>query len=142
MKKREIVTTGKIDSTGNLRMYMGELTEFFQKWKNEKVIVKIEVVRKDVSKPLLAYYFKYVIPTFKIGFWNMGERLTDEQTEKKLRELSPVMYVENVDDNGNYSYELKRVTDISNAEIIEHIEFLKQLAAEEFNIFINDPNTF
>ena len=70
------------------------------------------------------------------------ERLTEEQTERRLREFSPIMYVERVnEETGKYSHELRTVAELSNAELIEHIETLKQIAAEEYNTYIDDPRT-
>mgnify|MGYP000066182005 FL=1 len=52
------------------------------------------------------------------------------------------MYVERVnEETGVYSHDLRTVADLSNAELIEHIETLKQIAAEEYNTFIDDPKT-
>ena len=87
------------------------------------------------------YYFNYVVPTFRTGIWEAGERLTDEQTERRLRELSPVMYeqIPNIE-TGEYENRLRKISELSNAELIEHIEFLKQLASEEYYIYIADPN--
>ena len=31
--------------------------------------------------------------------------------------------------------------DLDNSELIEHIEIIKQLAAEQFSVYIEDPNT-
>lgn len=67
--------------------------------------------------------------------------MTEEQTERRLREFSPIMYVERVnEETGKYSHELRTVAELSNAELIEHIEFLKQLASEEYCLYIADPN--
>lgn len=143
MKKREIIIPGKINNSGGLVMYMQELNEFLKQFKNEKVIVKVSVLpSKDQSKLLRAYYYNYVVPTFKAAIWESGERLTDEQTEKRLREFSPVMYEQTPDINtGKYETRLRTIAELSNAELIEHIEFLKQLASEEYNTFIDDPRS-
>lgn len=142
MKKREITATGKINNNGGLAMYMGELNEFFKGWKGSRIIARFIVASPGSSEALKGYYFNYVVPTFKHAIWEAGERLTEEQTERRLREFSPIMYAERVDiETGEYSPELRTIADLSNAELIEHIEFLKQLAAEEYNAFIDDPRT-
>ena len=78
---------------------------------------------------------------FMSAFWENGERLTEKQTEQRLREYSPIMLEEWVNDAGKYEARLREINELSNAELIEHIETLKQLAAEEFYLFIDDPNT-
>lgn len=122
-------------------MYMGELNEFFKGWKGSRIIARFIVASPGSSEALKGYYFNYVVPTFKHAIWEAGERLTEEQTERRLREFSPIMYVERVnEETGEYTHELRKIVDLSNSELIEHIEFLKQLGSEEYYIYIADPN--
>lgn len=142
MKQREITATGMINNNGGLAMYMGELNQFFAMHKGNRVIARFIVASPGSSAALRAYYFNYVVPTFRAAIWEYGERLTDEQTEKRLRELSPVMYEQTADpDTGKYETRIKEIKELSNAELIEHIEHLKQIAAEEYNAYIDDPKT-
>lgn len=142
MKKREITATGMINNNGGLQMYMGELNQFFAMHKGSRVIARFTVSSPGSSEALKWYYFNYVVPTFRAGIWEAGERLTYEQTERRLRELSPVMYeqIPNIE-TGEYEIRLRKISELSNAELIEHIEHLKQIAAEEYSIFIDDPKS-
>lgn len=141
MKKREITATGTINNNGGLAMYMGELNEFFKGWKGSRIIARFIVASPGSSEALKGYYFNYVVPTFKHAIWEAGERLTEEQTERRLREFSPIMYEQTPNiDTGKYETRLRTITELSNAELIEHIEFLKQLASEEYYLYIADPN--
>lgn len=143
MKRREIQIPGTVNNNGGLALYMGELNEFLKGWKGSKVIVTVSVLPPRASEALRGYYFNYVVPTFRQAIEEAGERLTCQQAEEKLREWSPIMRREKVNpDTGKYTYELREVYALSNAELIEHIETLKQLAAEEFNLFIDDPNNY
>lgn len=122
-------------------MYMGELNEFFKGWKGSRIIARFIVASPGSSEALKGYYFNYVVPTFKHAIWEAGERLTEEQTERRLREFSPIMYEQTPNiDTGKYETRLRTIAELSNAELIEHIEFLKQLASEEYYIYIADPN--
>lgn len=142
MKKREITATGMINNKGGLQMYMGELNQFFSMHRGSRIIARFTVASPGSSEALKGYYFNYVVPTFRSGIWEAGERLTEEQTERRLRELSPVMYELTPDINtGKYETRLRTIAELSNAELIEHIEHLKQIAAEEYNTFIDDPKT-
>ena len=94
------------------------------------------------SEAMRRYYFGYVVPTFKAAIWNAGERLTDAQTERRLRELSPIMYEQKADDDGVYSTRLRTISELTNEELSEHIETLKQIAAEEYSAYIDDPADF
>ena len=141
MKKREITATGTINNNGGLAMYMGEVNDFFRQHKGSRIIARFIVSKPGSSEALKGYYFNYVVPTFKQAIWDSGERKTEEQTELFLRELSPVMYAEKVnEDTGEYIHELRKIADLSNSELIEHIDFLKQLASEEYYFYIADPN--
>ena len=141
MKKREITATGTINQNGGLAMYMGELNDFFKDWKGSRIIARFIVASPGSSEALKGYYFNYVVPTFKHAIWEAGERLTEEQTERRLREFSPIMYEQTPNiDTGKYETRLRTIAELSNAELIEHIEFLKQLASEEYYLYIADPN--
>ena len=91
MKRREISSSGNIGNDGKLRMYFGELNQFFAMHKGSRIIARFTVASPGSSEALKGYYFNYVVPTFRSGIWEAGERLTDEQTERRLRELSPVI---------------------------------------------------
>lgn len=122
-------------------MYMGELNAFFKEWKGARIIARFSVASPGSSEALKGYYFNYVVPTFKQAIWESGERKTEQQTERFLRELSPIMYEETPDiETGQYETRLREIRELSNAELIEHIEFLKQVASEEYYIYIADPN--
>lgn len=142
MKRQEITASGTIDNNGRLAMYMGEVNDFFLKHKGSRIIARFIVAKPGSSEALKGYYYNYVVPTFKHAIWNMGERKTEEQTEMFLRQLSPVMYIEKAnEETGKYTHELRKIADLSNTELIEHIETLKQIAAEEYNTYIDDPRT-
>lgn len=123
-------------------MYMGELNAFFKEWKGARIVARFSVASPGSSEALKGYYFNYVVPTFKQAIWDSGERKTEEQTERFLRELSPVMYEQTPDvKTGQYETRLREIRELSNAELIEHIDTLKQIAAEEYSVFIDDPRT-
>lgn len=143
MKKREIQVAGKVDLNGNLQMFMGELSEFLKLWKGNKIIASFYVSKSGASEPLKAYYFKGVVPSFRRVFQENGEWLTQEQTDKKLRQLCPVLIEEDVDpETGLYTSRVREINELDNQELVTYIDFLKQLAAEEFCLFIEDPNTY
>lgn len=131
-----------INNNGGLQMYFGELNQFFAMHKGSRIIARFTVASPGSSEALKGYYFNYVVPTFRSGIWEAGERLTEEQTEHRLRELSPVMYeqIPNIE-TGGYETRLRKIPELSNAELIEHIEHLKQIAAENYNLYIDDPRS-
>lgn len=72
-----------------------------------------------------------------------GYRWSEEETEAYMRSICPITMGEVVDiETGEYRKDSVKVTDLSNSEFVEYIEFLKQFAAEEFSIYIEEPNRF
>lgn len=138
MKQRKISVPGNINSNGELKMFMGELRQFFANWKDSRIIATFEVVPTGQSEALKAYYYNYVVPTMKQAFWDNGTRMTDAECEVYLREMSPIMAEEHYV-NGHYQVKLKEIDEISNEELIEHIDTIKQMAAEDYSVYIEDP---
>lgn len=142
MKRRKIAVTGTIDNNGNLRMYMDELKQFFKMHKGCRVIAKFMVESQGSSEALKGYYYNCVVPSFQEGMWDAGERLTEEDAEIKMRELSPIMLEQEInEETGKYTTRLREISELSNAELVEYIDHLKQIAAEEYSIYIEDPQS-
>lgn len=142
MKRRDISATGTVNANGGLVMYMGELNAFFAQHKNERIVARFTVATVGSSEALKGYYFHYVVPTIRTALWETGDRKTEEQTERFLRELSPLCYDEIVNqDTGEYNHRLREIRELSNGELIEHIDCIRQFAAEELNVFVDDPKT-
>ena len=142
MKHHEFEIAGRINNDGRLSMYMQELNEFTKKWKNSRIIATFKVYEPGTSEALKGYYYSCVVPAFQRALWESGDRMTKEKTEEYLRRMSPVMHEENVDINsGRYVSKIKTIQELDNSEMIEYIDHLKQIGAEEFGIYIEDPNT-
>ena len=123
-------------------MFMGELNEFFAMHKGCRVVARFEVAPVGSSAALKGYYYNYIVPTMREAFIQTGERLTEEQTERRLRTLSPVMWGEVANpDTGVYETRLRDIAEVDKSELVEHIETLKQFAAENLNVYIEDPRT-
>lgn len=121
-------------------MYMGEVNAFFKENRGQRVIATFHVAPTATSKAMLAYYFKYVVPTITRAAYECGDRRLQQDTDVWLREMSAVCWEEKVDvETGEYQSRLREVTELSNAEMIDYLEFLKQMAAEEYNVYVEDP---
>lgn len=142
MRTHERVIAGRTDSQGRLRVSMDELKAFTALHPNKRVILTLKVYQPGTSAALRGYYYNYVVKAVTDGFWETGERLTYEQTEKRLRELSPITHRRVVDEEtGEYRKFLRGIEDLDNSELIEHIDIIKQFAAEELSVYIEDPRT-
>lgn len=142
MNNREITATGVINANGGLQMFMGELNAFFAKHKGERVFIRFAIAPKATSKSMMGYYYHYVVPTIRAALWNTGDRKTEEQTELFLREISPICIAEDINtETGEYNHRLRKIPELDNTELIEHIDTIRQFAAEDLNTFIDDPRT-
>lgn len=140
MKQNKIIIPGKITADGRLSMYMQELKEFAKSWKNAKVLATFRVYQPGTSEALRGYYYNYVVPTIRRALWETGLRMTNEQAEKWMRERSPIMYEqEPLLEIGKYTSRIREISELDNSELVEHIETIKQLAAEELSTYVADP---
>jgi NurA-like 5'-3' nuclease len=107
-----------------------------------RVIAKFMVELQGSSEALKGYYYNCVVPSFQEGMWDAGERLTEEDAEIKMRELSPIMLEQEFnEETGKCTTRLREISELSNAELVEYIDHLKQIAAEEYSIYIEDPQS-
>lgn len=135
---KTISTTGKVNEKGLVSLHMDEVNKFMQEHKGKRVIATFRVVGEKTSQAMRGYYFIVVVPAFRKALWNLGNRMTLEETENFLRTLSPIVR-EEWEEDGEYKVKIKRVSELSNDELAEHIETLKQIASEEFGLYIDDP---
>lgn len=138
--RREVYASGKINENGKLSVYMGEVKEMCADNKGRRVIARFTVTSSEPSAAMRGYYFHYIVPVMRQAIWETGERLTEEETEKRLRELSPVMREETPNEKtGRYTYRLREIDELDTADLLEHIETIKAMAAEWYCVFIEDP---
>lgn len=143
MKQKKITIPGKVTKDGKLSIYMGELNEFMKNNAGKNVIAEFTVLEPSDSSSLRGYYFKYVVPQFQKGMYDNGNRWSEKDTELYMRNLCPVTMGEVVDiETGEYRSDPVSVNDLSNSEFVEYIDFLKQFAAEELGVFIEDATKY
>lgn len=118
---------------------MAELNEFLKQYPGAAIIVNFSVVNDNHSELLKAYYYKYVIPTMRRAIWESGERFNDEQTAEFIKQNSPILAVSRWNSQRGYSTEYYNPEELDNAQFCEHIEWLKQWAAENYSVIIEDP---
>lgn len=138
MKQRGKSVFAKINNEGRL-MTPPDLREFLNQWKESRVVVRFEILSEKPSEALKGYYFHCVVPTMKTALWESGERKNEKETEQWLREMSPITHL--CEWRGFWDVTIKETAELNNAEFVEHIEFIRQMAAEEFAVYIEEPQT-
>lgn len=129
----KISESGVITVNGQLRMPMDRLNAFFQKHKGERVVVKFEAAVPGSSAAQLAYYYNYIIPTVQMALYETGERKTEKQVDLWLRQKCGSCY----NDYGG----LLEARQMSKNDFADFFEWLKQFAAENLYVYIEDPKT-
>lgn len=128
--RNEIKLTGKVNGQGECRMFLGELNQWFAQNKGRSIVATFAVLPEEPTEQQKAYYLRYVVPLMQKAIWMTGQRLTEAQTDEFLRSLSPICEKKDT------------FEELSAEELSEHIEFVKQLAAEEYSLIIEDPKTY
>ena len=129
----KISESGVITVSGQLRMPMDRLNAFFAKHKGERVVVKFEAAVPGSSAAQLAYYYNYIIPTVQMALYETGERKTEKQVDLWLRQKCGSCY----NDYGG----LLEARQMSKNDFADFLEWLKQFAAENLYVYIEDPKT-
>lgn len=129
----KISESGIITDNGQLRLPMDRLNAFFAANKGKRVVVRFEAAEPGSSELQLAYYFNYIVPTIQTALWETGDRRTEKQVDLWLRQQCASCY----NDYGG----LLEARQISKPDFSDFIEWLKQFAAENLYVYIEDPRT-
>lgn len=133
MKADKISESGIITDNGQLRLPMDRLNAFFAANKGKRVVVRFEAAEPGSTEFQLAYYFNYIVPTIQTALWENGDRRTEKQVDLWLRQQCASCY----NDYGG----LLEARQISKPDFSDFIEWLKQFAAENLYVYIEDPRT-
>ena len=129
--------SGIITDNGQLRLPMDRLNAFFAANKGKRVVVRFEADTPGSTALQQAYYYNYVVPTIKAALYEKGERFTESGVDRWIINnypLSKDLFTE----DGNPKVVGKQLT-IS--EMFDLLEWLKQFAAENLYVYIEDPRT-
>lgn len=129
----KISESGIITDKGQLRLPMDRLNAFFAANKGKRIVVRFEAAESGSSELQLAYYFNYIVPTIQTALWKNGDRRTEKQVDLWLRQQCASCY----NDYGG----LLEARQISKPDFSEFIEWLKQFAAENLYVYIEDSRT-
>lgn len=129
----KISEAGVIGEDGRLRMPMERVNAFFKTNKGKRIIVRFEAAEIGSTEAQLAYYFQYIVPTVQAALWETGERKTERQTDLWLRQQCGSCY--------NEYGGLLEARQIPKPDFSDFIDWIKQFAAENLYIYIEDAKT-
>lgn len=133
MKTQKISESGLIGTDGRLRIPMDRVNAWCAEHKGERVVIRFEAAAPGSSELQLAYYFNYIVPTIQTALLETGERKTEKQVDLWLRQQCGSCY----NDYGG----LLEARQISKPDFSDFLEWLKQFAAENLSVYIDDPRT-
>lgn len=127
----KISESGIITDNGQLRLPMDRLNAFFAANKGKRVVVRFEAATPGSTELQLAYYFNYIVPTIQTALLETGERKTERQTDVWLRQQC-------VHCTSGWG-DLMEARQMSKTDFSLFLEWLKQFAAENLYVYIEDP---
>lgn len=134
----KISECGKISETGQLLLPMERLAQEFAKHKGQRVVLKIEFATPGSSMAQLSYYYNYIIPTIVLALYKQGTRKSEKAVDKWLLEQYPGDKDERQIGVG---VDVEEARHLDRQQMLEFLEWLKQFAAENLSVYIDDPRT-
>lgn len=129
----KISEAGLIDNEGKLHLPFDRLNPFFASNKNKRVIVQFEAEEHGSTAAQLTYYRKYIVPTIQAALLKEGERKTEKQVDKWLRQQCGSCY----NDYGG----LLEAQEMTQSDFSDFIDWLKQFAAEHLFVYVEDAKS-
>lgn len=138
MRLRRKTIVGKIDSKGDLNAPWQVLQDFCSMHKDRGIILRAEILSKEPSEKVKAYYFGYILGEVREALMQTyGERFTKSQTDEWLRKQCP-LFIEETREKGEWKVRLKEFEELDPAEANEAIEWIFQFASENLNLILDD----
>ena len=148
MKADKISESGRINESGQLLMPMDRVNAFFKANKGKRVVVRFEAAEPGTTAAQLAYYYNYIVPTIQKALYETGERMNEKKVDEWLRQQCPSIFetfIPPTEEQAKQGYlgctEIKGIRDLSVSEMSEFLDWLKQFAAENLSVYIEDPKT-
>ena len=146
LKMNKISESGIIGPDGKLRMPMDRLNAFFAQNKGQRVVVRFEAAAPGSTALQLAYYFNYIVPTIQMALYELGERMNEKKVDEWLRQQCPSIFetfIPPTKEQAKQGYlgctETKGIRDLSISEMSDYLDWVKQFAAENLYVYIEDP---
>lgn len=130
----KISESGIIGADGKLRMPMDRLKSFFAKHCGQRVVVVFEAAEPGSTELQKAYYENYVVPTIQAAFFDKGTRMTTSATDEMLVDEYP-------GDKMIGNAVATKGRELSQSQMSDFLEWLKQYAAENLAVYVEDPQT-
>lgn len=136
MKTDKISESGMIGTDGRLRLPMDRVNTCFAEHKGERVVVRFYFSAPGSSAAQQSYYYQYIVPTIQQALRETGERKSEKAVDKFLMEQYPGDKTE-----CEFGTEVEEARLLSQNQMSDFLDWLKQFAAENLNVYIEDSKT-
>lgn len=123
----KISESGIITADGKMKLPMERIRAFAASHPGQRIVARFEIVTTGTTEAQLGYYFNYVLPTIRTALFEIGERMTEKQVETYLLNLYPD------------GAECETARNFSKTQMSDYLEWLKQFAAENLSVYIEEP---
>ena len=138
MKTTKISESGFVFNDGALRMPMDRLNAFFADHKGCRITATFEATEPGTTAAQRSYYYKYVVPTIQQAIKETGERKTEKAVDKWLVEQYPG---DKSESEIGLGIDVTEARHLNRTQMSDFLEWLKQFAAENLSVYIEDPRT-
>lgn len=136
MNMNKISESGIITENGQLRLPMDRINAFFAANKGKRVVVKFEAAEPGSSELQLAYYYNYIVPTVSAALYGQGTRMSERAVDRWLVEQYP-----GEKDSGISGFDVMEARQMDKRQMSDYLNWLKQFAAENLYVYIEEPRT-
>lgn len=134
MKRSAIIESGVVQADGRLRLPMDRINAFCKEHSCERVVVTFEAIQKGTTIAQKAYYYKYVLPTAVAALREQGTIMSEERADEWFIEQYP-------GDLKMGNVAVAHASELTTDQMSLFLDWLKQYAAENLYVYIEDPIT-
>jgi len=139
MKSDKISESGLIGKDGKLRLPMDRLNAWFASHPGERITVRFEAAPQHSTAAQTAYYYNYIVPTITAALYEQqGVRNSEKNTDKWLVAMYPGDTTEQILGTGELITEAR---EFDKNQMSDFIDWIKQFAAEELSVYVEDSKT-
>lgn len=139
MKTRRHIAYGEVDERGVPHAYDKKSTlDFCAQHPGKRIEISYKVVDDHDTSRQRGYYRGVVVPNVRLGFLNLGVRMSEAKVHEELRRMSSVG-VHFIDIGPNTIQDVKSTADFEKEDWQEYIDEVIQFAAEHLNVVVPEP---
>lgn len=117
---------------------MDRLNAEFAQHPGKRVVVRFEIEERGSSALQQAYYYNYVVPTIQRAFRETGERKSEKAVDKFLMEQYPG---DKSESEIGFGVDVTEARHLNRTQMADFLEWLKQYAAENLDVYVEDPRS-